>query len=94
MTALTSVTDFAKKQPWLVALIAFVVGLIIGLTVLTVDGARLGTVAAILGTGSNDVYVVQTDDGGQVLVPALEDVIQSVDVAGGILTVDPPEGLL
>ncbi len=34
MTALTSVTDFAKKQPWLVALIAFVVGLIIGLTVL------------------------------------------------------------
>jgi hypothetical protein len=34
MTALTGVTDFAKKQPWLVALVSLVIGLIIGLTVL------------------------------------------------------------
>jgi hypothetical protein len=34
MTALTGMTDFAKKQPWLVALVAFVLGLIIGLPVL------------------------------------------------------------
>lgn len=34
MTALTGVTDFAKKQPWLVALVAFALGLLIGLTIL------------------------------------------------------------
>ena len=30
MTALTGVTDFAKKQPLLVAVVAFVVGVLFG----------------------------------------------------------------
>ncbi|MGE5618895.1 MAG: ribosome maturation factor RimM [Sphingomonadaceae bacterium] len=60
---------------------------IIGLTVLTVGGERLGKVVDILETGSNDVYVV---DGprGELLIPAIKQVVKSVDPAAGTITVE------
>jgi 16S rRNA processing protein RimM len=62
---------------------------IIGLEVYTPQGSCLGRVAEILSTGSNDVYVVR---GGprELLVPALEDVVQEVDLERGRLVVEPP----
>jgi 16S rRNA processing protein RimM len=63
---------------------------IIGLEVCTPEGSSLGRVAEILPTGSNDVYVVR---GGprELLIPAIEDVVIEVDLAGGRLVVEPPE---
>jgi 16S rRNA processing protein RimM len=63
---------------------------VIGLEVRTPDGEHLGRVADILSTPSNDVYIVR---GGpkELLIPAIEDVVIEVDVAGGRLVVEPPE---
>ena len=65
---------------------------LIGLKVRTVAGEDLGEVAEILETGSNDVYVVTGPD-GEILVPALATVVREIDVAGGLMVVDLPEGL-
>ena len=66
---------------------------IIGLEVYDGDGARLGKVVGLFPTGSNDVYVV---DGprGELLLPAIDDVIVEVDVAGGRMVVSLMDGLL
>ena len=66
---------------------------ILGLRVRTTDGRDLGEVTDILTTGANDVYVV-THDGGEYLVPAIADVVQSVDLNAGLITIDPLPGLL
>ncbi len=65
---------------------------LIGLKVRTVDGEDLGELAEILETGSNDVYVVAGLD-GEILVPALSRVVREIDIAGGLMVVDLPEGL-
>lgn len=65
---------------------------IIGLTVRSTDGADLGRVTQILETGSNDVYVVQ--GAREVLIPATRDVVRSIDVAGGLITIELIEGLI
>jgi 16S rRNA processing protein RimM len=66
---------------------------LIGLEVVTVDGERLGSIAEIFETGSNDIYVVR---GGkrEYLIPAVSAVIDSVDLEGGRMLITPPEGLL
>lgn len=66
---------------------------LIGLEVHTVDGRILGVLEEIFETGSNDVYAVR-DGRREYLIPAIADVIVSVDLAAGRMTVAPPEGLL
>jgi 16S rRNA processing protein RimM len=53
----------------------------------------LGILRAIIETGSNDVYVVE-HDAREILIPALADVILEVDLQGGRMVIEPPEGLL
>jgi 16S rRNA processing protein RimM len=63
---------------------------LIGLEVFDVSGQRLGMLEGVIETGANDVYRVHADDGGDILLPALDDVIQSVDLAQKRMVVDPP----
>jgi 16S rRNA processing protein RimM len=63
---------------------------LIGLAVLDLSGRTLGTLKEVLHTGSNDVYVVKTADGKDILLPALKTVIKKTDVGGGVMLVDPP----
>lgn len=69
---------------------------IIGCEVVTVDGEELGTVSEILSPGANDVWVV--DQPGhrskQILLPVIDDVVISVDVAAKRITVQLMEGLI
>jgi 16S rRNA processing protein RimM len=65
---------------------------LLGLKVITGDGAILGTITDILRTGANDVYVV-TGDAGEILLPALREVVLKVDLAEHAMTVAVPEGL-
>jgi 16S rRNA processing protein RimM len=65
---------------------------LLGLKVLTQEGEDLGRISEILVTGSNDVYVV-SGPGGEVLVPALADVVMNVELDQGIMLVSLPEGL-
>jgi 16S rRNA processing protein RimM len=66
---------------------------ILGLDVVDDQGNLLGIVAEILETGANDVYIVQDPSGRQMLLPAIESVIQQVDLEAGSLSVIVPEGL-
>jgi 16S rRNA processing protein RimM len=65
---------------------------IVGLRVHAKDGAYLGTVADVLRTGANDVYVIEGEP-GRLLVPAIADVVKEIDVRGGRIVVDLLEGL-
>lgn len=66
---------------------------IVGLRVRTPEGKALGLVTEVLQTGSNDVYVVRTPDGKDLLLPATDEVIQTIDVAAGQMVARPPEWL-
>ena len=64
-----------------------------GLAVVTERGEALGTVRQVFPTGSNDVYVVHGPR-GEILIPALVDVILNVDLDAGTVTVHLPDGLV
>lgn len=66
---------------------------IVGLAVWSEAGELLGEVVEILYTGANDVYVVRNPD-GEILIPAIAGVIREVDLEGGRLLVQLPEGLV
>jgi 16S rRNA processing protein RimM len=72
----------------------YYVAQIIGLTVETVDGELLGEVAEVIFTGANEVYVVRGGPRGEILLPAIESVVQAVEVEEGRILVAVPEGLL
>jgi len=63
-----------------------------GLHAVTTEGERLGRVTEVLATGANDVYVVRGSQ-GELLLPAVKDVILRVDLEAGVLVVRLPEGL-
>jgi len=67
---------------------------ILGLRVFTLDKLELGKIVDILITGGNDVYVVKTGDGSQVLIPAIKDVIKEIDLIRHTMYIDPLPGLL
>jgi 16S rRNA processing protein RimM len=68
---------------------------IIGLTAVTTDGETLGKIKEILSPGANDVWVVQRDHGqSDVLLPKIPQVIKTVDLAAGTVTVELMEGLI
>lgn len=64
---------------------------IIGLDVYSEDGKSLGRIESIFPTGSNDVYVCKGER--EILLPAIADVIQSIDINKKIMTVRLLEGL-
>ena len=66
---------------------------LVGLAVRTIDGAQVGTVDDVLHSGQ-DVLVIKSADGRDVMVPFVKPLVPDVDIPGGFLTIDPPEGLL
>jgi 16S rRNA processing protein RimM len=67
---------------------------IIGLQVTSEDGLELGKIASILETGANDVYLVRSDSGKEVLLPAIQSVILNIDLVKGQMLVHLLPGLL
>jgi 16S rRNA processing protein RimM len=61
---------------------------LIGLRVVTSGGIEVGRITDVLQPGANDVYVV-SGRGGEVLVPAIDDVVRSVDVGAGEVVITP-----
>jgi 16S rRNA processing protein RimM len=67
---------------------------LVGLSVRTVDGIAVGMVGDVLHSGQ-DVLVVRPAAGGaDILVPFVKAIVPEVDVAAGVLVIDPPVGLL
>lgn len=67
---------------------------ILGLHVFTRNGREVGTIVDIYLTGSNDVYVIKTPAGQQILIPAIKDVIKQIDLIRSTMYIDPLPGLL
>lgn len=67
-----------------------------GLTVLTPEGRTLGRVDGLMEAGAGLLLVVISPEepGRERLLPYHEEFVVSLDVAGGRLVYDPPEGLL
>lgn len=67
---------------------------VIGLTVRHVNGQTLGTITDVMPSAANDIFVVRdARSGAEVLLPAVKAFVKSVDVPGGVVTVDPIPGL-
>jgi 16S rRNA processing protein RimM len=66
---------------------------LIGLRVRTTDGRDLGVIEEILSPPANEVFVVR-GDGGEVLVPYINDVIAEERLDAGEIIVHPVPGLL
>jgi len=67
---------------------------IIGLRVERMDGKPLGVITGIIPSGANDLYVVRDEASGQErLLPAVKAFIQDVDLAAGVMRVEPIPGL-
>ena len=67
---------------------------LIGMEVVTDEGKTLGEVQDVLQTGANDVYVVNTTDGKEVLLPAIKECVLNVDMNERVMSVHIMEGLL
>jgi 16S rRNA processing protein RimM len=66
---------------------------LVGLTARLLDESELGEVTAVRHEGA-DLLVVRRPEGGDLLIPFVAAIVPTVDLAGGYLVVDPPEGLL
>lgn len=66
---------------------------LVGLTVVTDQGEDLGTLREVLVTGSNDVYVVRSPSGQEILLPAISQVIKQVDLPASRMLVHLIDGL-
>ena len=67
---------------------------LLGLEVYTDEQILLGTLEDIFNTGSNDIYVVKSKEGKQILLPAIEDVIKQVDLENKKIIVHLLPGLV
>jgi len=67
---------------------------LVGLRVVSVDGTDLGVVARIDHAPASDLIVLDRSGGGMALIPFVRQIVPTVDLAGGRVVVDLPEGLL
>lgn len=67
---------------------------LIGLEVRDEDGGRIGCLKDVMETGANDVYVIDLDDGRELLLPAIRQCVLEVDVEAGFVRVHILEGLV
>ena len=66
---------------------------IVGLEVFEESGERLGKIEELLSSAPNDVYVVRGPR-GEILIPAIEDVVIEIDVEAGRMVVSLMDGML
>ena len=67
---------------------------LLGLEVYTDEQILLGILEDIFNTGSNDIYVVKSSDGKQILLPAIKDVVKNIDIENKKITVHIIPGLI
>ena len=66
---------------------------LIGMEVFTEEG-RLGVLKDVMETGANEVYIIDSDRHGEVLIPAIKQCILDVDIEGKRMKIRLMEGLI
>ena len=71
---------------------------IVGLRVITTEGQEIGTITDVFATGANDIYVVRphpgVNQGRELLLPAIEDVVDRVDLEQRTMVIRLLDGLI
>lgn len=67
---------------------------LVGMDVVTEDGDVLGTVANLIEYPAQQVFVIRQPDGGEAMIPVVEDFILDIDEEGERVLVRPIEGLI
>ncbi len=66
---------------------------LVGLRVVHVDGTSLGVVRDVIQSAGNDLLVIQdARTGKDVLLPSVREFVKAVNVAGGVISVEPIPG--
>lgn len=67
---------------------------LIGLHIVSDDGALKGCLKDVIETGANDVYVIELEDGRELLLPAIRECILEVNLEENQMKIHVLEGLL
>ena len=67
---------------------------IIGCEVFDENGKSLGETSEILTPGANDVWVIKSQNGKEILIPYIEDVVKKIDVENKKIDIEVMEGLI
>jgi len=67
---------------------------LVGLRVVTVDGVDVGEITALESRPAQDLLVLRLTDGREARVPFVTAIVPEVDIEGGRVVLDPPQGLL
>ena len=65
---------------------------LVGCKVVLVDGREWGTIAAVEMGSVQDLLVIH-DGAIERMLPLVDDFITNIDIAAGVVTIDPPEGI-
>jgi 16S rRNA processing protein RimM len=65
-----------------------------GLAVRSLDGTELGVVEQMVHGPAQDLFAIRKPDGGEFLLPFIAEFVPEIDLDGGVLVIEPPEGLL
>jgi 16S rRNA processing protein RimM len=57
------------------------------------EGVTVGEVIRVDHMPAQDLLIIKTNDGGEVMLPFVKAMVASVDVAKGIMVVTPPTGI-
>lgn len=66
----------------------------IGMKVVTEDGEEFGTLKDVMETGANDVYIIDSNAHGEVLIPAIQECILDVDIEAQQMKIHLMDGLV
>ena len=58
------------------------------------DGTEFGTLKDVMETGANDVYIINSKEHGEVLLPAIKECILNVDLESNTMTIHLMKGLI
>lgn len=67
---------------------------IIGCEVFDENDKNLGEIIDILMPGANDVWVIKGENGKEILIPYIEDVVKKIDITSKKVNIEVMEGLI
>ncbi|MEU5419854.1 ribosome maturation factor RimM [Streptomyces sp. NPDC020799] len=67
---------------------------LIDLDVVTADGTEIGRITEIAHLPSQDLFIVERPDGGEVMIPFVSEIVTGIDLDAQRAVVDPPRGLI
>ncbi|MEV4743607.1 ribosome maturation factor RimM [Streptomyces sp. NPDC049555] len=67
---------------------------LVDLDVVTVDGTAVGRISEISHLPSQDLFIVEREDGSEVMIPFVSEIVTEIDLENQRAVVDPPRGLL